>query len=431
MSKNNDISIEELFGKIKLFNNISFDRFEGYRMGNFFAVSYNDILHTNIFKSNLFILILKNIVRCFIVDMNYVFEKAMYGKILLFYSHEHARRPDYVNFMEDMSHIIDNSYLCTGTSIKRKYVFSKQSIANLLLLFRWRKQIQLVERNPKNIEILLSKISQAYRWKNLIEQHSDTLNTVKGLVTIFDAREYENILTQYLKNQNINTATLQHGHYSFISEKEKYIGLPFIGFVSDELWAWGDYTKKCCEGSGLDPSVIKPCGYPKHIEIITHDFKNAIGVILEVGHCAVTINKILINLASRFCEKYNKKLVIKPHPHDYTDYSIYVEGEVNSTTSYDNILDFARTIDFSICFGSTAYIDIIANGGIVYRYISSELENGYKYLSSVDSFKDMKGLCALYNNQMNGFNNENRLELLGNINSVAERYNSQAGKLFK
>ncbi len=426
------MTVKDVLEKLEKFDGLAFKGLEGYRMGRYFAVTYDEIIHHYQSEKNCFRLLIKTILRCFLRDYKYDFTKEMHGKILLFYSHEHARRKDYVNFMTDVSRLLDDTYLFTGKDTPFKIKIGKTAIGNLLKLAGWYRQICKIETNKLNKVYLLSKVSLAYRWKKELEYNWDTLKDIRGLVTIFDAREYENILTQFLKSNGKRTATLQHGFFPVISEQRGYLAIASTGFVSDEFWAWGEFSCENAVLSGLPRNICKPVGYPKSFKERSGDIDDtkAMGIVLDGGESLLPYNKAIISIALDVAKKYNLKIVLKPHPNDKYDYVAWLGDYKNYEISHETIFDFGNKVNFSLCYASSAYIDLMAMGALIFRYRKDGIENCYSRLANVDTFCDADELNALILSNDVHVNDENRNTLLGDLSKNKQAYNNAAIKLF-
>lgn len=427
-----NIDISNTLEKLNCFDRKTFKDFEGYRIGRFFAVSYDEVKHNYQSENNFMKLWAKTIIRCFIVDYSYDFSKISDYKIQLFYSHEHARRADYVKFMQDVSRLVDNSELLTGYDTTRKFVFNKTVLKNLLRLYGWFRRIREVEDDMFICVLLLSKLSMAYRWKRILDNNTTYLSRIRGLVSIFDAREYENIITQFVKKIGICSATLQHGHFPGISKT--CMGIPFTGFVSDEFWAWGEYGCENAILSGLPKENCRAVGYPKSFVVYDKmgiDMKR-MGIILDGGETYFPFNKEIVSIAVEVAKEHNLKIILKPHPNDKYDYVPLLNGYNNYELSNEPIFEYGRKVCFSLCYASSAYIDLLAMRSPVFRYRKVNSDNCYSRLDNEDAFFDVEELEVLlkrYNNDEH-INDKNREALLGDLSRVKSNYNETANNLF-
>lgn len=427
---NNIIQIQD---KIKAFNKLEFTEFEGYLLGSFFAVSYYEIIYSLYRNQSKGSLIAKTILKCLIKDYKYEFNAIPHNKIVLFFSHEHGRRSDYVEFMQDIQQLIDGSVCFTGKDTRKHILISKEAIKNLRLLSCWYNSISKIEKDGKTRWILMAKISMAYRWKMLLEKNKKCLINARGYITIFDAREYENILAQFSRINCIKTATLQHGHFTssyYIDDNTFGLGIPFEGFVSDQFWVWGEYTLREAIHNHISKDAVIVTGYPKPIrKKLIPPNNNTIGVILDGGN-AVQINKHMIKIAVEFALKHGFRLVLKPHPKDTTDFqSICDVCAVESYINRNSLSEIVDKAQFFICNNSTAYIDLLCLGAKIYRYSSTNHFSCYKNLPVNDTFTDADELYDLIQRKVSS--GENRYFLIGAIGTAKTQYNHAASILFK
>ncbi len=427
-------NIGEILDKLNRFDQVPFKRLEGYKLGRYFSVSYDEIIGNYQSEKNSILLFLKIIARCFVRDYNYGFDSIPSGKIILFYSHEHARRSDYVKFMDDMQYILEDSYLFSGVDTTKKIVFGRQSIQNLFLLRDWYKKIKTIEKSTNSALLLLSKVSMGYRWKQFLDKNwNQHLSGMIGLVTIFDAREYENIFTQYVMLKGKKTATLQHGYYPVFGKIYHDLAIQYTGFVSNQLWTWGDYNKDNAILSGVSKSLVLSVGYPKSFETLNESSirHGIIGIVLDGGELLRPYNLEMIKIVSSVAITLNYTILLKPHPHDKFDYTRVLDDTIKYEFFYGSIFDYGRRVDYSVCYSSSSYIDLLAMKSIVLRYISRNGTPFYERLSESDSFSSVEELDSIINGpDSRHVNDYNRTLLLGNTDKVKENYNKAARALF-
>ncbi len=429
-------SYDNVFAKIDRLNRIDFKEFPGFRMGSFLAVSYYEAAGGNLqpaWKQTA-----KNILRCFIRDFSYDFQAIKDDEIMVFYSHEHGRREDYVKLMNDVQAMIPGSYCFTGKDCPRSIVVSKTAWKNLLLLKTWNKQLKEVEPHRDARAFLLSKLALAYRWKLILNANENALKKCRGLITIFDAREYENILTQVCSKLGIRSATIEHGFFPppyYSGSKDYCLAMPSLGFVSDEFWAWGEAIRENVFAGGLKEEQVIAVGYPKKIEKLSdvEPEQKTIGVILDGGESAFPENEIMARIAVEFAQKYHFDVVLKPHPHDFKDYVKafnLLEEEHHVRVSREPILQYACNVTFSISFCSTAYLDLMCHGKMVYRYRSSSKQSMYSMMGDEGTFCNVEELERLYSNCNSAVDDQIITRLVGDIDHMAQSYTAHANRLF-
>jgi hypothetical protein len=93
------------------------------------------------------------------------------------------------------------------------------------------------------------------------------LNKVKKtkfrrLVCFADMQPVENLITQYFRNMNIETVTLQHGLYVDYGDLDTVNVINYKHCVSEYFLSWGSSTKKLIE-KYCPQTKVKICGKPK------------------------------------------------------------------------------------------------------------------------------------------------------------------------
>ena len=184
----------------------------------------------------------------------------------------------------------------------------------------------------------------------------------------------------------------------------------------------------------MNKNRVVAVGYPKIIKPI--DLKGieekCIGVILDGGIDSIDTNKKMLAIASEFAKRMEYTIVLKPHPKDFTNYlEIMGTDQICVKVNYESMDSYASNVSFSICFNSSAYIDLLCLNAQVYRYKDSVKKNIFDFLSDEDSFSDTKTLCSLIQYPRNDFNSQNRKIMIGCIVDSANSYCINANRLFQ
>lgn len=425
--------------KIDKLNTLEFDGLESFRIGSYLAISYYEVINKgDSFHISKWKTISKLIIKSFIDEYKYAFNSALKDKIVLFFSHNHADRKDYIQLMEDVHTKIDDSVCLTGLRTKKHLAIRKESFQNLFFLRKWKKKISKIEEDPLVQVLLLEKVSMGYRWMKYLERNHKHIKEIKGLITIFDAREYENIFAQYCKTKDIKTSTLEHGFFPapyYIDSANYYLGMPYLGFVSDEFWAWGEVERNNAIIGGLTELQAVSVGYPKNIVKVEkrQSSNKKIGVILDGGSSSVDLNIRMLKVVLDFARISGFGVILKPHPRDATDYKEKIHSDEFGLLiefNHEPIETFASYVEFAVCFNSSAYIDLLCLGVPIYRFYDSIRENAYYFLNDDDCFKNSEELIELSKTNDDINNQENRKRMVGNLELARKSYNDNAMRLF-
>ena len=242
--------IEEFDSTIEKLKDIDILGFKGYRIDKLLTISTHEVVKGS-FKLNLFSFF-RSLLRIILKDEYcYSFDSIKNANLVLFYSHSHALRKDYVYFMETVAKSSENAVLFSG-NLSKKGLFSNIRVSSscitmLLLVFSWLVSFCKIGINKKFWLKYLISLLEGYKWKCLLEKNKNAVLSIKSMVSIFDAREFENVLTQYLSHHGIPTGTLQHGHYGkdyYKDPQHYFIEIGYRGFVSDYFLLWGEYYYK-------------------------------------------------------------------------------------------------------------------------------------------------------------------------------------------
>ena len=262
--------------------------FKGYRVDKILTIPTQEVLK-GAFRIS-FLQLCKSLLGNLLFErLQYSFESIRNARIVLFYSHDHAMRADYVKFMETVASCSSDTKLFTGHCLNGRILsnlrFSFSSVKMFILLITWMVTFCKAGIKTKYWKKYLTALLSSYKWKSLLIKNQEAVLSIKSMVSIFDAREIENVFAQYLMLHKIPTATLQHGHYVseyYNNQKDFDIGIGYRGFVSDYFLAWGNSSFKNAIRCGIPESKVIKVGCPSLINSIKIEgSKGSIGILFD------------------------------------------------------------------------------------------------------------------------------------------------------
>ncbi len=331
----------------------------------------------------------------------YDFGKIKDAKCVLFYSHLHAARKDYTLFMEKIASCSNEAVLFTGVGKKGMHKIIHigwRSWTVLMLCVLWENELKKANIDKKYHSIFLIDLVQMYRWKHILERNEKIITTIQSMVSIFDAREFENVFAQFCNHHNIVTGTLQHGHFGnrlFVNKYNYCIDIPYKGFVSDYFLAWGQYSKNCAIESGISTAQVFLCGCPEFISEKESPVQgDAVGVLLDGDILSGEDNVKMLEIAQQDAARSDKKLIIKLHPKDNINkYQGHFDTD-KAEVFIGSIEEFAQRLSYVICCNTSALIQMMAYKVKVYHYRTTTCYDMYKVLQNY-SFTDFEGLLRI------------------------------------
>ena len=420
-------ALEEFNVIVEKLRNTTLCGFKAYSVDKILTIPTQEVLQ-GAFKIS-FPQFLKAVLSCFLKNgYIYSFDTIKNAKTVLFYSHEHAARKDYVQFMETVASCSDDTVLFTGQSNKggllsniklQFYSFEAPFLLLSWIIAFWREGI-----SKKYWRKYLISLSYSYKWKVLLNKNRDNVLSIKSMISIFDAREYENVFSQYLSLHGIPTATLQHGHYSseyYTDPQHFYIGIGYRGFVSDFFLLWGDSSYNNALKCGLPKEKLLKVGCPSLITPKRISGKEgAIGLLFDGGKHSIADNKNMYAIANRYAKERNKKLVIKLHPsYKSSEYTFFIEDE--NVELYDGDLEsFAKNVEFTICCNTSCLIYLLIWEHPIVHYAPVYMYDVYSELKPY-SFSKYEELISIINKKVHP---ETMLALYTEVDHVRDKYKS-------
>lgn len=395
-------ALEEFDANMAKLRSVSFCGFKGYQVDKILTIPTQEVLK-GVFRIK-FSQFCKNLLADILIEgNNYSFETIRNAKIVLFYSLGHAMRADYVRFMETIASCSDDAVLFTGKchegNLFSNLRFTLSSLKMPFLLLFWMIAFYKAGISKKYWRKYLCSLLSGYKWKCLLVKNQDAILSIKSMVSIFDAREHENIFAQFLKIHGIPTATLQHGHYGneyYNDSQNFYIGIGYRGFVSDYFFAWGESSYNNAVSCGISPAKIIKAGCPAMINSVKIEGKKgAVGLLFDGGEEAILDNKSMYSIVRDFAKANGKKLLVKLHPSfQSSDYTFFI-GDDNVELYSGDLESFAADVELAVCCNTSCLIMLLIWGHPLMHYAPIYMYDMYSELRKY-SFSGVKELNNLY-----------------------------------
>lgn len=317
---------------------------------------------------------------------------------LFFLAQCHLSRKDYLLAFENVSNLFSQRIILRGLSRGRRIKLNNFLMIRFLMCWTW--QLRSLNGGISLKISFLRQLLEAYEWVRYVQPIINDPN-VSSLIVLFDARFHENILVQLCRAKGIPTATLQHGHFLAKSD-DGTKGIAFDGFVSDQMFVWGEYTKLEAIEAGIPEEAIKVVGCPKYIGLkrpepkIVTDIRT-VGVVLEGGTSNTYLrdaNYQMVQTVVQYAEATGCSLLIKPHPvsnNDYLEPLLANKANIRFTEKTLPVADFASSVDIAVAMGSTVYAELLYLGVIVFRFLTASAPDRYSRIT-LGSYKDFDSL---------------------------------------
>lgn len=252
-------------------------------------------------------------------------------------------------------------------------------------------------------------IEYAYLVNTIKELDKLDFSKVKKYLCMCHVLSIENLLTQYFKNKNITTYSLQEGIY-LVYKKNKVLGcIAYELFETDHLLCWGQYTKDEYINYGIESSRINVAGYPKINQLKPLDNKNKYKkcLVLLAGPIFGDVNDKLLKLLTDMRNDF--EFTLKSHPANYALMLAY------ANSNQFNIVPKSETVsacfesgrfDFCIAVNTTAYYEAWMAGIPCVRYYDDRFDN---FAGFDDLFSDKLEFQELIRNYRRKSKNEDEI----------------------
>lgn len=337
-------------------NNVQLRGFEDIKVG--------DVLYYNIFMTSGFWQAIKHILCLFYKEafkISYSFKLRGNGKTLCFFSSSYADRKDHYEAFMNATGIIKNQIsVKADTSI---WCFF--GLRFLWLLPRWNRKLKRVEADFGARMLYLRILFRAYVDYNYVQNNIRNLHvSPKYLISYCDVMPVDSYLVQKFNNQECKTVTLQHGMFSLIFNPWTIRGTKCNYFLAQCQQNIEDLEKAGFFGKAIAVGSPHQFNMPEIVCNGNYRTEN-LGIFMNGGDEGELgeQNKEMIRIVQKYCEQYNKKLMIKYHPANNPKFYgklINQKIVINTFQKDISVTLFLEKIDISISGNSTTFVTALA-----------------------------------------------------------------------
>lgn len=380
-------------------------------------------------KKHTFRLILELIYVCLFDRYIYSFNLVENSKICCF-SSIIKNRPDIKKTFQDVINTIPNkSIIYEEVNIRINcFTFFSKLFSTLVWAIQLHRHYTISERL-----IIIKTLIEVYTFKKKLDINEDKMRNYKLLLVMNDSLPSGNFIVQFFKNRTVKTATLQHG--VVLAPRQgvdnvDFVGLELLNSNSDYFLAWNNFTKNEALKAGMPENKIKVLGIIRciHLEgkIKKKENLNVFGVVLD-GEFTEENNLKLIKIALELSNKLNMRFILRFHPqmdiHKY-DHLLAETDRFGgySSNNKDDIFKYMEQVAFSIVANSTAYIEMVFNGHITYRYQNNSSLCKYKEVALGGFTTLLELLQKVENKNLSIIEQEIIYKLLVSIDNIKESY---------
>jgi hypothetical protein len=242
------------------------------------------------------------------------------------------------------------------------------------------------------------------------------LTGVKKYLSMCSVLDVENLLTQYMKKQGIETFSLQEGVYYIFKANTPLDAVSYENFETDHLLSWGQYSVNQYIEYGIQEKCMIVAGYPKNVirYQMKRDncFKKAIVLLARSSYN--TSNFSLLNILQKYSGEY--QFFLKFHPTcDIELYQNYLNPNIEIIPSEQTVNYCLNNdaFDFAIAVNTTAYYEALMRGIPCLRFTDKTFDLTYGYNDAFFNEKD-------FYSKINEIKNSDFCDYQNNVNFILE-----------
>lgn len=219
----------------------------------------------------------------------------------------------------------------------------------------------------------------------LLDLEKLPLKGVKKYLSMYQANQLENMITQYMKIKGIPTYSLCEGVY-IVDKQHLFIdSINYTNLETEHLLVWGEYVIDEFTKEGISRNRMTVCGYPHHVDIKQMKKGNQFNkcfVLLARRDC-MDADMRLLQILSTISDKY--KFYLKAHPNSDIE-SIEKFANENNMEMIPNKMTinecmYGDKFDWGIAVNTTAYYEALMRGVPCLRYD----DGSYSLLPGIES----------------------------------------------
>lgn len=276
--------------------------------------------------------------------------------ILISYNFLPEKRKDYAYIYNKLKSFINANEIF----VERKFTLMT-SLSNIIAFLKILKK-NFHEKDIVFFDILRISSLELY-FNNVLNEVKKNNFNEKIYISFCDSYLEENLITQFMKNHNIITATLQHGQYRFIKEGLETTDVEgYLNFVSDYIFVWGQATADEFIKANINYNRIIKVGALKEFTnrnsniIQNKDYK--IFTLILNGETHAQSNIEMIKVANEISLKYKIKYYIRPHPMNRLKKYIKYTNENYLGLIHSNT---ENNVDFSILHMTGVFVEMLSS----------------------------------------------------------------------
>lgn len=207
--------------------------------------------------------------------------------------------------------------------------------------------------------------ANAVYYSNSIKSlESVDISGIKAYMSMYNATQLENLITQYMKKQGIPTYSLCEGVYFVEKEKTNIDSVNYMNLETEHLITWGQSVIDDFSEVGVPSTRMVVGGYPHELcpQPIRKDLQTKKGLVLLARQTYHDANERLLSILKDTEWGYE----LKCHPvSDINHYAEIAEkyhwGIVSSKETVSSCLATSN-YDFAIAVNTTAYYEALMRG---------------------------------------------------------------------
>lgn len=292
-----------------------------------------------------------------------------------------------------MSRITDKATVNDLRKVTIKKCFHPIDFIRLMIISVWKLRTVSFMSLKQKIELSLLV---NYYTNAIYELDKLDLTSVKKYLSMYNATQMENLITQYMKLKGIKTFSLCEGIYVVEKTKNSIDNVNYLNIETENLLTWGKWVNDEFKKEGIIPERMTACGYPHPVKVSQMNSNSPMKkcMVLLARGSYHEANLKLLDILYKTTNKYRYDL--KCHPVSdlafYEDFAnLHDMGFVPKSKTVNDCLN-KDEYDFAIAVNTSAYYESLMRGVPCLRFTddSFTLMLGYDDIfSNLDRYIDI------------------------------------------
>ncbi|EIF44767.1 hypothetical protein DOK_02026 [gamma proteobacterium BDW918] len=359
---------------------VKFEVIQDFKKSNsatFSGVNYAHVVATYLYDSSVF----GGMKRIFFSLFFMARFDASFGKvgldgaeIVMFYSAKQKRRSDYDYILEKLKSIAGPGANYLKSEEKFSLVQPFCTARYLLTSIFGTRGFRSTLKGRLVAGFLIAK----YR------SNAQNVNKIKAfnanrLVTFCDALPWDNLVTQFARNEGFRTVTSQHGQYRLLTDQNMSADAEaYANFISDRMLCWGSATRNEFCRYGVSSSRLAVVGWIREWSEPPQVKKtNTFGVMFN-GENGRVSNQSLIEAAKVIAKATGFSYLVRMHPKNRVDDYLNLIDERCVSIDVMPYSEYIENVEFSLAHMSGTVIEILRYGLPVYVVDDGRLADVFK-----------------------------------------------------